>query len=1053
MSMIRGSGGGKGGGGSGSGSVEAPDSLRSKQYARILDLICEGEIGGLVAGMKSIYLDGTPLQNADNSFNFQDVVVDSRVGTQIQGYVAGFNAVESAINVSTEVKAAVSVTRTITDPNVDAVRLTVTIPQLSSQNTSNGNLDGTSVSIAIDVQTAGGGFVEKLADTISGKTMSAYQRGYRVDLPGVGPWDIRVRRVTPDSTSAALANKTIWSTYTTLIDQKLRYPNSALVGISIDAQQFGSIPNRGYDVKLLKVLVPSNYFPETRAYTRNSTTGADTGIEQTWNGSFYVAWTDNPAWCWYDLVTNERYGLGEFIDPATVDKWALYTIGKYCDALVPNGFGGTEPRFTCNIYLQTREEAYRVINGMASIFRGMAFWVGGGMTATHDAPSDPIALFTAANIIDGRFNYSGTDIKARHTVALVGWNDPADGYLQKVEYVEDQEGITRYGVVEAEIAAVGCTSRGQAHRVGRWLLYTERLETEIVTFKTGINGARVYPGAVIKTQDASRAGLRLGGRLLAATTLSVMVDAPVTFVTGKTYTLSVVLPNGNVEDRALSNLPGTTSTLMPGAAFSAAPQAMAIWVVAVSDLSPELWRVIAAKETDGIEVEIVAVEHHPAKYALVESGISFVPAPTTILSTAPPPPTASVTISESLYIKASAVRNKIIISWPAVAGATRYAVEYQMGSGNWVHLGEVRELLVEVDTDPGTYTARVKSLNSLGIQSLAKSSAATYVYGKTAPPPDVEVLLVSRQSDGTRQFTWQLNTPPLDLAGYRLRYKTGTGGVWASMTDLHSGLLLVSPFETNLLAAGTYTFALKAVDTSGNESANAKHIEATLADPRLAGVLAIYGDWVDGFPGTKTSCHRELPSGYLQPNETHATPWVTTWAGTQWIRTPAGSIQYERLFDVGVKTAFTPLVTFVGVGTPTLQMATSDDNVTFSAWVATGSLVNARYVKIRTTVTGAWPIMHDIQTVLSASPVSQDTEDLNTASLTGANRLGIGDVRIPLTKTFAILRKVDVTLQNVGAGWSWELIDKNTTTGPRIKIYNASNVLADAVIDATIRGL
>lgn len=358
-----------------------------------------------------------------------------------------------------------------------------------------------------------------------------------------------------------------------------------------------------------------------------------------------------------------------------------------------------------------------------------------------------------------------------------------------------------------------------------------------------------------------------------------------------------------------------------------------------------------------------------------------------------------------------------------------------------------------------TIYIKLRSFNVYGAapQSLDDVVAIPYTIvgaaeGTVVPPPDVDTFLVSRQPDGTRQFTWTLNSPPADLTGYVVRYKLGTETDWNALAAMHTGLLLASPFESNQLAAGDYTFAIKAVDAFGNESVNAAFIQASLGDPRLAGALDVLTEHADGWPGTKTSCHLEPESGFLQPNETAASPWVRTWTGAKWINTPAGSITYERLIDVGVVAAFTPLVTVVGDGTITITEAHSDDNVTYTSFAAAGTTIVARYIKIRIVATGAWPTLKDATTILSAAPVSQDTEDLDTSTLTGSYRIGTGDIRIPLTKAFASITKVDVTLQNVGAGWSWELIDKDTAVGPRIKIYNASNSLADATIDVTVRG-
>ena len=746
---IVGSGGGKGGGGSARTAVEAPDSLRSKQFARILDLLGEGEFEGLVDGFKSIYLDSTPLQNADDSFNFQDVTMAYRLGTQAQSYLPGFPAAETEIVVSTEVLNSTPVTRTVTNINVNAVRVTVTIPQLTSQNTSNGDLNGSSVNIAIDLQDNGGGFVEQVNDTITGKTTSQYQRSYRVNLSGTGPWDIRVRRITADSVSAALQNKTFWASYTEIIDQKLRYPNSVLVGLSVDAAQFDRIPTRAYDVKMLKVLIPSNYFPLTRTYTRDKTTGNDTGVPQTWDGSFYVAWTDNPAWCWYDLVTNERYGLGEYIDSALVDKWAMYTIGKYCDEFVPDGFGGTEPRFTCNLYLQTREEAYNVINAMASIFRGLSFWAGGGMTATHDAPADAIALFNASNVIDGKFSYSGSSKKARHTVVLVTWNDPAKEYRQEIEYVDDQEGIARYGVVQTEVVAVGCTSRGQAYRVGKWLLFTERMETEIVSFKTGLEGAHLYPGAVINTQDYARSGKRLGGRIISSTTTAVTIDAEIEIESGKSYTISVVLPDGSIESSLLTNAVGMATILTPTTAFTTAPQPFSVWVVAASDLSTEIWRVVSLAETDKAELGVTAIEHHPEKFDLVEYGIAFEPAQTIAISTVSYPPSG---LAATTHIGASGGLD-IVVSWSAAEGTKSASILWRKDNDNFESAIVYAQTFTIKNASIGTYTILVSTVNGLGTPSA--HATLTYVVASATILPDVTGLVLKQPFvDQFASFEW-----------------------------------------------------------------------------------------------------------------------------------------------------------------------------------------------------------------------------------------------------------------------------------------------------------
>lgn len=1048
-----GGGGGKGGGGTARAAIEDPDSLRSKQYARVLDAVCEGPIVGLVNGAKSVFLDDTPLQNPDNTYNFSDVQLATNTGTQIQDYIVGFGEPQATTAVGVEILAATPVVRTIAAASeFDSVTVTLGFPQLTNQNTSNGDLTGTSVNIAIDLQANGGGYAEVINDTVSGKTTTRYLRSYRVVLAGTGPWDIRVRRLTGDSSTGSVRNQTWWDNYVGVVDVKLRYPNTGLVGLQVDASQFSAIPRRSYRMKLLIVSVPSNYFPLTRTYTRRASDGADMGVVQTWDGTFTPAWTDNPAWCFYDLLINNRYGLGEFIQADQVNKWQLYSIAQYCDELVDDGYGGTEPRFTCNLYLQTRAEAYNVLSNFVSIFRAINYWASGTVITVQDKPTSPIAIYTNANVIDGEFNYAGSSRRGRHTVALVTWNDPQDYYRQKIEYVADEAGIARYGVQQAEIVAMGCASRGQAHRLGKWMLESEISELETCTWKVGLDGTGLYPGAIVKTVDKHRSGVRLGGRLISATTTSATIDAAATLESGIVYTITVVLPDGTLASRSLTNAPGAATVLTWTTALSSAPLAMSVWLVAADNLVPETWRIVGLTEIENLQIAVTALQYDENKFYNAEHNIKLEPLPTSSISLTQVP-VDSVSISESLYIKGDSITSRMTISWPPATGARWYLVEYKRNDDNWVQLPNQSALLVDVDIDPGILYARVTAFNVVGAPSSIVTTGPITLLGKTAPPPDVDMFLVSRQPDGTRQFVWDLLSPPLDLAGYVIRYKLGTGATWDAMTALHTGVLNASPFESNQLAAGQYDFAIKAVDTTGNVSESAKFINLTIGDPRLAGVLEVFDEWNDGWPGAKTSCHVELLTGYIQPDDTAASPWVRTWAGIKWLITPASPVVYERTIDVGVVTAFTPLINFTGTGTPAITEAHSNDGATYTSYAAAGSLITARYIKIKVSVAGAWPIMENVQTILSATPLSEDIEDLATSSLSGSYRIAAGDIRLPITKTYAVIRKIDVVLQNVGAGWSWELIDKDTSVGPRIKIYNASNTLADATIDATVRGL
>ncbi|RYZ43314.1 MAG: host specificity protein J, partial [Myxococcaceae bacterium] len=492
---MGGSSGGKGEGGAQRAPVESPNTLKSTSHARVLDLLCEGEIEGLVAGLKSVYLDGVPIQNADGTYNFTGVTVYDVKGTQSQEYIPGFPSGEAEFTVGVEVKHATPVVRTVTDSQVDAVRVTLQVPQLTYQDPTTGDLKPSFVLVSVAVQSNGGGYVEQNlqgAEYFEGKCTSPYERTYRVELTGSPPWDIRVTRVSQDADSVTKQNKVVWKSYATLLDEKLSFPNSALCALQVSAHQFSSIPTRSYRIRGLKVRVPANYNASARTY------------EGTWDGTWKVAWTDNPAWCFYDLLTTKRYGLGRFLNEAAVDKWGLYTVARYCDELVPDGQGGQEPRFRCNLYLQTQEDAYKVVSNLASVFRGMTYWASGAVFVAQDAPRDAEYLFTPANVVDGLFTYASSGKRARHTVALVTWNDPSNHFKAAQEFVTDEEGLATYGYNPTDVVALGCTSRGQAQRVGRWLLFTERLETETVTFRTGLEGAMRNPGAVVKLQDPYR---------------------------------------------------------------------------------------------------------------------------------------------------------------------------------------------------------------------------------------------------------------------------------------------------------------------------------------------------------------------------------------------------------------------------------------------------------------------------------------------------------------------------------------------------------------------
>ena len=555
-SSVLGHKGGKSGDGSG-GYSESPNTLRSAATARLIDLISEGPCVGIVGGLQGILLDNVPLQNADLSFNFEGVTVEERFGTPNQDVVAGFPNTDTPTSLNSPVTHTIPVTFTITDTSVDAVRVIVGVNQLTTQSTSDGSLTGAAVQLTIEVKLGSGPYVLASTIDINGKTTSPYQRAVRVELPpGAGGWTVRVSRVTSDSVDANVNNATMLYGFSELKDGLFNYPDSALVGLTFDSTKFGtSLKQRTYKYRGLICSVPSNYNAETRTYTINPATGLDDGVVRLWNGTFRQAWTNNPAWVLYALMTHPRFGLGQYIPAASVDKAALYIIGQYCDGLVPDGLGGTEPRFTYNGVLRSQEDAAKVLDTIASVFRGMIYWGAGVVTATIDAPGTAATLVTPANVINGNFEYVGASLRTRSSSVAVTWNDPKDFGKQAVIIVQRDDLIRKFGDRRKDVAAVGCTSRGQAQRVAEWLLYTEEYETEVVSYQASLDHAALRPGALINIADPAYAGARFGGRLVAATQAGVInLDSPVTFTNTVSNQISTVKPAGDIVTKSVTPL-------------------------------------------------------------------------------------------------------------------------------------------------------------------------------------------------------------------------------------------------------------------------------------------------------------------------------------------------------------------------------------------------------------------------------------------------------------------------------------------------------------------
>lgn len=630
--------------------VESPQTLRSKARGRILDLLCHGPIVGLVNGLQSIYLDSTPLQNADSTFNFTGITVQTREGYPDQEYIPGFTAVENTVDISTELKFATPIVRTVTNNDANAVIITMAVQGLTEQK-ENGDMAGYQVGFFVDVRNSSGAWVPTGGDTIAGKTTTTYQHSIRVPLNGLGPFDIRLRRADPESTSAKIQDALYWALMTEVIDARLSYPDSALVALDVDSELFGSkMPARAYDVKLSIIRVPSNYDPIARTYT---------GF---WDGSFKLAWSDNPAWCFFDLATHPVIGANN----QDVDKWSLYRIAQYCDVLVPDGYGGMEPRFTCNTLFASREEAITTLNVLSSVFRGMVYWGADSVVAVGDMPGDALKLVTPANITSDGFEYVGTSLRERHSVAVVMWNDPNDEYKQVPELYEDPESIQLFGWRETQVTAACCTSRGQARRLAKWILYSERMETEIISYTASADHADLRPGDYIEVSDPDRAGARYGGRVVDATNKVITLDkAPKPGEVVGTWYLNCVMPSGVIQTRQIQSFNGDVCTLRE--AFPETPVKAAVWVLSSAALVTPMYRVTSViEQEDGITYQISATEHNPNKYNFVEFDLQLPETPDSTIPSGPLAGPTNISVASFKYLAGGSEHQGLTVSWRGV---------------------------------------------------------------------------------------------------------------------------------------------------------------------------------------------------------------------------------------------------------------------------------------------------------------------------------------------------------------------------------------------------
>ncbi|MBT1523393.1 host specificity protein [Acinetobacter pittii] len=783
--------------------VISPDSAQSKTYIKVLYGLAEGEIEGLANGLQSIYLEETPLQNADGSFNFENVKVDFRRGTNDQEYIEGFPAVESETAIDVELKSETPWVRAFSNLDLDAVRLRLKWGPLRSQDATNGDVSGVTIEYAIDLQTDGGIWTEVLKTKISDKTSANYERAHRINLPRADSgWLVRVRRLTPNSTSEFISDKMYISAVTEVIDAKLSYPNTALLGLQYDAETFGNVAKIAADTKGRILKVPTNYNPSTRQYV---------GI---WDGTFKEAYSNNPAWIYYDICTTDRYALGDRLTPLMVDKWSLYRLAQYCDELVPDGLGGQEPRFTCNVYLQSAESAFEILTKLAGVFRAITFWDGMSIICDADIPQDTYFTYTRANVIEGNFEYAGTRARDRHNVVKVAWDNPANHYKTEYEFVRDEKAIAEAGQVRIlEIDAWGCTSRGQAQRAGWWALKSEQLETRTVSFKVGLDGHIPLPGKVVEIADPLFAGRANGGRVskISADRKSITLDRDdVVAIAGDRLIING--EDGKAQTRIVQSISGRVVTVTHEFDAIATQN---VWVIDAQDLATMKFRVISITQDESHQFSVTALQYNPAKFDAIDKGAYFDDVPISIVNPTIQDPVTDVVITSESRIDQGINVATMIVSWSQTKGAVKYQVEWRKDDGSWIKLPITGNNSVEVPgIYAGQYQARVTAISAFEIASLPVYSTLTELSGKQGLPPKPAFIQATGILFGIKLDWGFPSSGALDTAYTEIRLSPdGTSnisqlGLFAYPTTTHT----VQGLQPNL----TQFYQARLIDRIGN---------------------------------------------------------------------------------------------------------------------------------------------------------------------------------------------------------------------------------------------
>ncbi|VWX30779.1 conserved hypothetical protein [Moraxellaceae bacterium 17A] len=816
------------------------DSLASISTAKILYGLAEGEISGLVDGAKSIKLDDTPLLNDAGQPNFVDdkeklaVKWDFRSGSNNQEYIQGFPDVANEKPIGVQLRQATPYVKQINDINLSAIVVRVSFGALRNQKT-NGDITGTTVKYRIDLMTDNGSYQAVIDGNVTAKTSDKYERSHRIDLPKAkNGWLVKVTRITPDSTSDLLSNSMSIEAITEIIDVKLAYPNTAMLGIQYDARTFSNIAKLAVRCRGKLLKIPSNYDPVGRTYN---------GI---WDGTFKTAYSNNPAWVFYDICLNWRYGLGRRLDASMIDKWALYQIARYCDEMVSDGLGGQEPRFAVNVYLQSQQDAFTVLQSLSSIFRGMAYWNGEQVTVAMDAPQTPVYTFSRANVVDGIFNYTGTRARDRHTVAKVAWDNPKSDFKTEYEFVRDEYAIAKYGINQLDINMMGCTSQGQAQRAGLWALKSEQLENRQVSFSIGLDGMleRIKPSAIIAISDEVFAGRANGGRIVAISghKKTITLDRAVTANVGDTLVINN--SDGVAERQTISAINGADITV--SVAFDK-PEAQHIWAIDSPNLRLMLFKIISIKQNDDLTHTVTAIQHEPQKYAAVDSGAYVQPQRVSVVEPNIVAAPESVAIGQfERQIQGQTVVT-MTIGWTQVKDAVSYIVEFKRDDGNWVKLAPQSGLSVDVEgVYAGNYLARVTAVNAYDLQSMPKTSMLTAVVGKLGTPPS----LASLKATGI-------------LFGMQLDWLFAQGSSDTNYIEIQ----VASAPDTNVALLGTYAYPTNTATINGLQGNLTQYYRGRIVDK--LGNVSPWSAWVKGVTSADANKVLDLLNGQITESQLH----------------------------------------------------------------------------------------------------------------------------------------------------------------------------------------